>query len=349
MHASQVLRSAAERLRRPAAWGGVLLFGGLWSGLRLVAGPTALPTGELLFPFALALGVLALSAVPWQWTGTSAPLAPLWRGALQAVPWTLAWLLPLSHLLEHGGRGGRNAADLPLVPPLPPRMMILVVAAGAFAWLAGWLLADRDHEAQRAQEQARLAREAQRLALQSRMSPHVLHNTLSGLAELAREDGLAAERALVELSTLLRRLLDHAGRDRAPLREERALVEGLLALERFRLGPRLEISWSWDEALEQECLPPLLLQPLVENALKHGIAPCRTGGRLEIGLGPLPKGLRLWVANTGLPLDAQGREGLGLGHLRQRLDLLEGWRGTFDLRQDGDRTVADIRLEASHG
>ena len=360
MHFQHIRTASTQRLRRPGTWGVVLLFGGLWNALRWFAGPENLPVGEFLLPFVFGALALGLASVPWQWTGDARPMAPVLRGVFQALPWNGLLLLLLAVLLpEHGGhgaRGGRGAISSSFLPNLPPRVLILFIACGAFGMLAGWMLADRDQEAsraetqsQRADAQARLAREAQARALQAQMNPHVLYNTLSGLAELAREDGAATEESLVRLAGLLRRLLDHAARVRVSLDEERGLVEELLALERLRLGDRLSVRWVWDARLEDAEVPPLVLQPLVENALKHGISPCREGGELEIGLAGELHRLRLWVANTGLPLKAEAPAGTGLVNLRERLALMDDARGRLELRREGERTVAELILESTHG
>jgi len=328
----------------------VALFGSLWDALRWIAGPAHLSAGEFVLPFALGALLLGLAAVPWQWSGDGRPLAPTPRGLAQALPWNVFLLLFLWLLLpETGFRGGRGGTAPSILPGIPPRLLVLLVACGAFGMLAGWILADRDQEARKAEDQARLAREAQALALQARMNPHVLYNTLSGLAEMAREDGEATEHALVALAGLLRRLMDHSGRTRVSLDEERGLVEGFLEVEQLRLGARLRVHWSWDARLEEAEVPPLLLQPLVENAIKHGIAPCREGGEVEIGLSGEGERLHLWVANTGRPLDAAGAPGTGLVNLRQRLALLEARKGRLELRSAGGRTVADLFLEPTHG
>ena len=350
MKIPQILALSGARLRRPGTWGAVALFGALWNGLRWLAGPGHLSAGEFLLPFALGGLLLGFAAAPWQWSGDDRPLAPVPRGIAQALPWNLVLLLALFFLLPERGFSGILGGGTPgFLPILPPRLLVLLVASGAFGMLAGWILADRDQEAQKAETQGRLAREAQALALQARMNPHVLYNTLGGLAELALEDGAAAEKALVSLATLLRRLLEHSGRTRVSLDEERGLVEGFLRLEQFRLGDRLQVRWVWDPKLEDTEVPPLLLQPLVENAIKHGIAPCREGGELEIGLAGEPDRLLLWVANTGLPLAPSGEAGIGLVNLRQRLGLLEGWQARLELRGEGERTVARLFLESNHG
>lgn len=347
MKIHQVMDSVTTRLRRPSTWGAVLVFGSLWNGLRWLAGPESLSAGEFVLPFAFGILLLGLAAAPWQWTGDEAPVASLPRGLAQALPWNAILLLLLLALLpEHGGRGGRGSGrSVGLFPNLPPRILILLISCGAFGLLSGWILADRDQEALRADAQARLAREAQTRALQGQMNPHVLFNTLSGLAELAREDGVATEAALVNLAGLLRNLMNHSALTRVSLDDERGLVEGFLALERIRLGARLSVTWDWDARLEDTEVPPLLLQPLVENAIKHGIVPCRDGGELTIGLSGSPERLRLWVSNTGKALEAQESAGTGLTNLRKRLDLLDEFRSHLDLRGEAGRTVAELILE----
>ena len=252
------------------------------------------------------------------------------------------------------GRGMMRDASFAGPLPFHPGQMrdfILGLATVAFGTLLGRILADRDGERIRAEAAERFAREAQTRALQAQMNPHVLFNVISGLAELARENPAATEEALVRLAELMRRLLEHAGRIAAPLAQERILVEMLLALEQFRLGERLKVTWVWDPALESLWIPPLLLQPLVENAIKHGIAPCRTGGEVEIGLSGTREALLLWVANTGSPLKQGAPEGVGLANLRQRLALMQGEPGRFDIRAEAGRTLAEVHIkprEAGH-
>jgi LytS/YehU family sensor histidine kinase len=177
------------------------------------------------------------------------------------------------------------------------------------------------------------------------MSPHVLFNAISGLTELVREDPVAAEAALVNLSDLLRALLDHGSRLRAPLGDERRLVEHHLALERLRLGHRLRESWDWPEALDALDIPPLMIQPLVENALKHGIALAVGGGTLAVKVTLEENRLCVRVANTGpAPAEVEG-SGLGLRNLRERLSLLGAPADALRLHREGDWTVAELRLE----
>ncbi|MEI6473614.1 MAG: histidine kinase, partial [Holophagaceae bacterium] len=181
-------------------------------------------------------------------------------------------------------------------------------------------------------------------ALQSQMSPHVLFNAISGLTELVWKDQKATEAALVSLAQLLRGLLDSSTRPVDPLATERLLVEHYLAVEHIRLGTRLRVAWDWDQQLESHLVPPLLLQPLVENAIKHGIAPCREGGELRIFLRAEGSGFCLGVANTGLPLAEGHAEGIGLGNLRERLSLLGERPECLTVQGQDGWTVAALHL-----
>ena len=360
MRLPQALDHAKERFRRPGTWGAVLLFGALWNLLRWGAMPGYLAPEGFLLPFLLGAALLVLAPLPWQWTGDDRPLASFPVGLALATLLNLGLVGLVMALLpapfDHGpmrGRGMRMGHGMMLgtqpeaVIPFAPwqlRIWILGLASLCFGVLQGRVVADRDAERSRAEQAELRAREAQTKALQAQMNPHVLFNAISGLAELAREDGPSAEAALVKLAELLRRLLDHAGRTTAPLARERDLVEGLLALEQFRLGDRLKVTWVWDASLEDLPAPPLLLQPLVENAIKHGIAPSRAGGELEIGLAGTAAELRIWVANTGLPFKEGSPEGTGLSNLRQRLALMPGAPGRLDLHVEAGRTLAELHF-----
>jgi LytS/YehU family sensor histidine kinase len=219
------------------------------------------------------------------------------------------------------------------------------VAHLSFGLLLGWVLADRERAEIQEAAARRAANEAQARALQGQMNPHVLFNAISGLTELVREDPAAAEGALVNLSELLRALLDHGPKLQAPLGDERRLVERHLALERLRLGRRLRESWDWPESLDALEVPPLMIQPLVENALKHGVSMAVGGGELKVGLTHDGNRLHVRVANTGPAPAGEEGPGLGLRNLRERLRLLGAPAEALTLRREGDWTVAELRLE----
>lgn len=354
MRALQVLQAANQRLR-PSRWGALPLFLGLLVALRFSLGPPGLlltpRLGLVLLP--LLAGYYLLAPMPWQWTGDDRGRAALWPGALQALAWNALWLLAVAHLvaaLVHSGTP--NALPHPASPiplhRLPPWAALMVLNLPV-AFLAGWFVAEKegaDQERLQA-ERARLvsetaARAAQVRALQAQLDPHVLYNALGGLAELVRAQPAVAEEALLDLADLYRLLTALGQQRRIPLRAERDLLERTLALERLRLGERLRVEWDWPADLGDLEVPPLCIQPLVENALKHGISPAESGGILRLSARREAQQLLVRVANTGAPL-APADGGTGLGNLRARLDLLEG-KGWVELQTRDEWTVAELHL-----
>jgi len=359
MRSQDVLKATIKRIQRPVTWGAILLFGLLWNLTPWSLGMGFPPPNEIVFPFLWGFAVLALSPVPWQWTADERRIVPLSRGLLQALPWNALWALGLlllmavshpEHVMGRQWREGRRGPEPglhhdgpPGRPPFPPRSLILLGANLSFGMLLGWILADKERAEAGENAAIRAAGEAKARALQSQMNPHVLFNAIGGLTELVREDPAATERALVSLSELLRSLLEYSSKRTVPLAQERALVERYLALEQIRLGKRLRVEWRWDEALENLEVPPLLLQPLVENALKHGIAPHRGGGALSIVLRRTVGETELEVANTGEPLAEKPVEGIGLRNLKERLELFLP-RASLRIFRDGDWTRVVLAL-----
>jgi two-component system sensor histidine kinase AlgZ len=191
------------------------------------------------------------------------------------------------------------------------------------------------------------AREAQSRALQGQLHPHVLFNALNGLAELIHKNADQAEDSVRHLSDLLRKVLAATDDPEYSLRHERTILEHYLDMEGLRLGRRLVLGWDWDAAMEGLKLPPLLLQPLVENAIKHGVAPCREGGEVRIQARRDGAEAVLCVRNTGMPLGLSGdRRGaaIGLSNLRSRLALTFNGAARFSLKSDQGWTVAEVRL-----
>ena len=213
----------------------------------------------------------------------------------------------------------------------------------AFALVFGWAVAEREAMERREHRTAERLRSARARALQNQLEPHVLFNALNSLSELVHEDPLAAEEVIARLADLYRRLAVYGQEDLVTLGQERSLVEAYLAMEEMRLGERLRVAWDWPEWADREGLPPLFLQPLVENAIKHGISPCDAGGELEIRCGRTGGEVFLQVRNTGRPLSEARGTGVGLENLRARLDLWPGASARFTLEREGAWTVATLR------
>ncbi|CAN5145778.1 histidine kinase [soil metagenome] len=172
-----------------------------------------------------------------------------------------------------------------------------------------------------AQAESALAR-AELAAISGKLNPHFLFNTLNSLIALTRKDAQGAEAALLRFAGMLRYVLatKREATDRVALADEIDFVRDYLALESLRLGARLQIDWQLDPATLQDEIPPLSLQPLVENSVQHGVAPRSQGGRISIrsSRNALNQGLDLSVSDDGpgcdpVALDDSARSGIGIG------------------------------------
>ena len=175
------------------------------------------------------------------------------------------------------------------------------------------------------------AREQELAALKAQINPHFLFNTLNSIsATLARNPEQARE-MIAKLAGMMRYALDSSSRDRVPLRDEMDFVRKYLALERHRFSDRLEaeIVVEVDEAALDTTVPPMVLQPLVENALRHGIAPSERGGTVQVEVEDVDGRLRIQVTDSGVgadgtdPLSAES-EGVGLANTSARLERTYG-------------------------
>lgn len=187
------------------------------------------------------------------------------------------------------------------------------------------------------------AAQGQLAALQAQLNPHFLFNALNTVAALIRTDPPRAETTVENLAQVLRRTLERTRRTVAPLAEEIDYLKAWLAVEKERWGERLEVSWKIAGDALPVPVPPLTLQPLVENALKHGLSERIEGGRIEVAAG-LEKGrLILSVTDDGVGPPMRVLEGTGLSNLRQRLSTLYG--NAADLRLEPLRPGMRVRVE----
>jgi len=197
--------------------------------------------------------------------------------------------------------------------------------------------------------QQRMASEATaRLeALQARIRPHFFFNCMNSIASLTRSDPVLAERAVEDLAELFRASLADA-RALVPVAEEVAFVERYLAIERLRLGERLVVAWHGPAAASlpaDACLPRLTLQPIVENAIYHGIEPARAGGEVAIELALEPRRLVVRITNP-VPAAAGERSGnrIALDNVRQRLRAHFGEAAALAVANDGRRYQVEIAV-----
>jgi signal transduction histidine kinase len=194
-----------------------------------------------------------------------------------------------------------------------------------------------------------LLHQAQLQALRSQLNPHFLFNTLHSIAELVHENPKLAEQLILRLGELLRQVLQSSTLPDVPLAEELDFVRGYVEIEQMRLGERLQVKWDVEPEALPVRVPSLILQPLVENAIQHGIAPLAKTGALTIRASRSDGFLHLQVRDTGpgLPRESPERaSGIGLANTRVRLERLYGGRERFELISDNG-LVVNVRIPLS--
>jgi two-component system, LytTR family, sensor histidine kinase AlgZ len=206
------------------------------------------------------------------------------------------------------------------------------------------------HAEQRALELAVLAREAELRALKAQVHPHFLFNSLNSISSLVTHDPARAREMCILLAEFFRRTLALGDKTSVSLEEELAVVRTYLAIEAMRLGTRLSVEESVEEAVKAWRVPPLLLQPLVENAIRHGIATRPEGGVLRLEARAEGRKLRLLVENPFDP-DAPARPGVGIGlsNVRGRLQARYGEGAVLDAQRQGDRFRVVMVMAAEVG
>ncbi len=305
--------------------------------------------GVVLRAVLLVQGVVALG-VMYLVDGPEAGLALFARGSLGALWGVLVWLVLgclgkrwLSRLSVPGqwaaavGLGAGSAAlassllwftgltDSVSAPvALAPVASGAAIAAALFYWLR-----------LRAQAQAPADANARLAELQSRIRPHFLFNTLNTAVTLVRVDPARAEAVLEDLAQLFRVALSEPG-ESVSLADEIELARRYLAIEQLRFGNRLRVTWDLDAEGERARVPPLLLQPLVENAVRHGIEPVRGRGQLRVRTRVQRGSVVIDIVNPVGERPAVPGNGIALRNVRERLRLMHDVAAQFDARREGD-------------
>jgi len=322
-----VARRAAEE---PTSAASVLLYGAVaWLPWALVA------------PLILAMG-RRFDFRPGQRLASIAAHTPLFL--LCHVPVATGLVLVAIRLFGTMGREVTRAEILGQVFAGTRTQLGLLVYAGIVGLghaVATWeALRARELQAARLEGQATRARLE---ALSARLQPHFLFNTLAAIGALIDEDPARARTMLARLGDLLRDVIPAADEGDVPLREELALLERYLAIEQVRFADRLRVTIDATPDTLALRVPRLLLQPLAENALRHGLAPRSTGGTLRVCAYRDTGRLVLAVENDGHPLPAALEEGVGLATTRERLATRQP-AGTLRLTQRDARVVAEVTL-----
>ena len=334
-------QSAMERRLRPDLFG-IGLDAALTAALRLAAGITALevwrrmsgrlsPTSLLRLHFAVPLGLGVVGIL--EKVTIITVRAP---ERMRAMPWT--------HLVFN--MIGEIKSNYVLY------FAVVGLAVGAQAlWRTKWSRASRLRLHQRLEEERQRRAAAELRALEAELNPHFVGNALSVVSSLIYTDRAAAVRVLEELGTLLRAALSRATTHEVTLREELATLRSFLAVEHARLGRRLDIHWQVDERALDGHVPHMILQPLLENAVKHGLAPRGQAGRIDVEARRGERELELVVRDDGVGLSPEcdaptnGRKGVGLANTRARLSELYGPIARLELSSgESGGTVARVRI-----
>lgn len=201
-------------------------------------------------------------------------------------------------------------------------------------------------EKELAEEKAqKLATEARLQSLESRIQPHFLFNTLNSISALIAEDPLQAEETVGRLAVLLRASLDTSNQPLIPLSQELALVESYVDIQKVRFGDKLRGSVQVVAELQAAKVPPMSIQALVDNAVKHGITPLNGGGEFLVTTVAENGSLRIEVQDSGPGFDLTAvRPGHGLDNLLERLDALFGSKAHLKAFRREGRSIVEMVL-----
>jgi len=244
------------------------------------------------------------------------------------------------------GRGG-GSAFAPLLGIgrfrfLNHLLVYLAVLAAGFA--REFFLRDQRRQRQAAHLQAQLA-EARLDALRMQINPHFLFNTLHAVSALVERDPGGVRRMIARLSELLRHTIESHATDEVPLRDELAFLRRYIEIMEIRFQGRLRVDRAIADDVQDALVPNLILQPIVENALEHGVNRAAGEGQIEITARRDGERLVLTVRDNGPGLDAQNSSGVGLANTRARLEQLYGDRAALELKDaEGGGVLVQITL-----
>ncbi|MBA2305858.1 MAG: histidine kinase [Acidobacteria bacterium] len=313
------------------------------------AGLTMRGSALLAFPLTLGYAFVCLSA--W-YVSRSAPIATAATSRIIATALGASLLSSAAWLLLARGWNGILRRAWGVRAPFDEIAAILF-GFGLLLYLlsiaVSYIVAAFEHarDAERRQLQAQvLSREAELRTLRAQIDPHFLFNSLHSISALTGVDPTAARRMTVLLGDFLRESLALGGAERIPLSRELALAAKYLEVERVRLGDRLQVEISVGDA--GECLvPPLVLQPVVENAVTHGVAHVLDGGLITVVATCTPLRLTLRVENPADPeRPRKTGTGLGLANVRARLRALFGSDATVHWAEQDGRWRVEIAMPA---
>ncbi len=345
-----------ERPARLVGYVGLSVAFGLLLALLLdaVAPGAPRPALALAVPMAVLYGFQCLTAwysvrrLPTARRGAARLLVSLLVLSLVAATlWVsigYGWALLLERGPAFAGLVERFRAFLPLLFPIG-------VLVYALALLLHLLLAavERSREAERQALELQVhARDAELKALKAQLDPHFLFNSLNSVSALIGSDPAAARRMCYLMAGFFRKSLGLGQKERVPLAEELYLAETYLAIEEVRFGERLRSEFRVGEDTLSLAVPPLVLQPLIENAVHHGVAHLLDGGLVRVAAARRDDLLELSVENLCDPERPASRgAGVGLANVRSRIEATYGHRARLDVDAGTDRYRVIILLPAS--
>ena len=184
------------------------------------------------------------------------------------------------------------------------------------------------------------AREVELNNLKAQLNPHFIFNALNSIRALVDENPQKSKESITQLSHILRNSLISDRKKMVPFTEELKTVMDYLALESIRYEERLTTKFDIDRNSGKYMIPPLMLQTLVENGIKHGISNLKHGGEIGIATKVKRKQLQLQIRNTGqLSDEKEAREGFGLANTKKRLELIFGEAASFEIKNENEKTV----------
>jgi two-component system, LytTR family, sensor histidine kinase AlgZ len=314
-----------------AAWAPIGAIVGL---LISVAGSlTALETAAIIVPVTVILSFACLSpwyacrALPLKSTGAERLLGQHVLAAIvvSAVVLFIAKIAASSLSDVRPGLEQRLKAADPILAAMVAMIYLLSIAMHYVVI-----------EAQTSRRSELLAREAQLRALKAQVNPHFLFNSLNSISALTANDPMRAREMCIQLADFLRTSLRLGERASIPFREEMELTRMYLNVEQIRFGRRLQLALDVEAACGDCEVPALLIQPLVENAVKHGIALLDEGGEIQMLGRVVREGLRFTIENPYDPLAPSSRTGIGLANVRQRLEARYGTAARLDVEASDD-------------
>jgi hypothetical protein len=261
----------------------------------------------------------------------------LWLGLTQA------WIAVLSATVTFAPAADRYGQQRPFLFAFGVLLYLLSLAVHYVL-----LAFEAARQAERRQlELEILTRDAELRALRAQVDPHFLYNSLNSISALTGSDAAGARRMCLLLGEFLRNTLEVSARQRIPLGDELALAGRYLSIEQVRFGSRLRVEQRVDEDAAACLVPPLLLQPLVENAVTHGIARMLEGGLIRVDVSRVNGGLAIAIEN---PCDADSdgatrrAGGMGLDNVRNRLDAMFGRAARVDVHSSRGQFRVDVHI-----